>query len=75
MLNIASTNILERHRGRRWFRAFRQIAESLNPWDATYYECVNNVRLAAYFMYEGLSSDCQRRFYAMHRIYDPAKAL
>ncbi|NCT68493.1 MAG: hypothetical protein GXC76_12765 [Rhodanobacteraceae bacterium] len=66
-LDIASINIHERHRGRGWFRAFRSVAESLNPWDATYYECVNNQRLASYFRSARLSAEHENCFYVFRR--------
>lgn len=56
-LDIASISILEKERGRGWFRNFRRIVETVNPWDATYYEAVLNPRLDAYFRKEGLPSD------------------
>jgi len=65
-LDIATANVPERYRGRGWFRSFRQIAEALNPWDATYYEAVHNPRLAAHFSSEGLASDGELCFYAVH---------
>jgi len=55
-LDVASISIPEKERGRGWFRNFRRIIESVNPWDAVYYEAVLNPHLDAYFRKEGLAS-------------------
>ncbi|HZX77309.1 hypothetical protein [Lysobacter sp.] len=47
-LDIASVCVSSTVQGRGWFTAFLAIADALNPWDATYVECVHNVRLAAF---------------------------
>lgn len=65
-LDIASIGIPENHRGRGWFRSFRRIAEALNPWEVTLYECVHNERLADYFRSEGLASDGPISFHTLH---------
>ncbi len=64
-LDIASIDIPKRFRGRGWFRSFRTIAEALNPWEATYYEMVNNSDLAAHLTTAGLKSDTDRCFYSL----------
>lgn len=64
-LDIAAIEIPKRFRGRGWFRSFRTIAEALNPWDATYYEMVNNSDLAAHLATAGLKSDTDRCFYSL----------
>jgi hypothetical protein len=71
-LDIASITIPESARGRGWFRQFRQIAEALNPWDATYYEAVLNPRLEAYFNEayfnkEGLFCVNENSYYAVRQ--------
>lgn len=49
MLDIASLSVPRRFQSRGWFKQFRRVAESLNPWDATYYEAVVNDQLDSYF--------------------------
>ena len=66
-LDIAAVQVPEKFRGRGWFRSFRQIAEALNPWHATYYEMVHNERLATHLQSAGLASDMELCYYKIHR--------
>ena len=66
-LDIAAVQVPEKFRGRGWFRSFRQIAEALNPWHATYYEMVHNGRLATHLQSAGLTSDMELCYYKLHR--------
>lgn len=72
-LDIASITIPEKARGRGWFRYFRQIAEALNPWNATYYESVLNPRLLAYFNEQGLTPHAENSYYVMHRLPEDSR--
>jgi hypothetical protein len=52
-LDIASVELQMRQRGKGRFTAFLQHAASVNPWDAIYFESVNNERLLASFRRRG----------------------
>ena len=67
-LDIASIQAPEKFRGRGWFRSFRQIAEALNPWHATYYEMVHNERLAVHLQSAGYMNDVWRCYYKLHGV-------
>ncbi len=66
-LDIAAVQVPEKFRGRGWFRSFRQIAEALNPWHATYCEMVHNERLAAHLQSAGYKGDTELCYYKIHR--------
>ena len=67
-LDIAAVQVPEKFRGRGWFRSFRQIAEALNPWHATYYEMVHNDRLAVHLQSAGYKGDTELCYYKIHRV-------
>jgi len=50
-LDIATVDVYEQSQGT--FRNFLAEAHELNPWDATYAECVVNPRLAMFFVNKG----------------------
>lgn len=53
-LDIANIEIPKQKRGRGWFKCFRKIVESLNPWEVTHYENLLNQDLILYFEKERL---------------------
>src|SRR6516162_1305628 len=44
-LDVASVEVYDKGQGT--FTRFLEVAHALNPWDATFVECVHNERLAA----------------------------
>jgi hypothetical protein len=47
-LDIANVEVY--HRGKGTFTRFLEAVHEMNPWDATYVECVLNPRFAAFFV-------------------------
>jgi hypothetical protein len=52
-LDIASVEVDEDKRGKGIFSNFLEKAHEMNPWDATYVECVHNQDLAVFLMKSG----------------------
>lgn len=52
-LDIASVEVVEDKRGKGIFTEFLAKAHEINPWEATYVECVNNTNLAAFLLKSG----------------------
>lgn len=49
-LDIANVAVDEEYQGRGIFTEFLEEAHKMNPWDATYVECVHNPALAAFLL-------------------------
>lgn len=47
-LDIANVCLSPKLQNKGWFGEFLQLVDALNPWDATYVECVNSPHLARY---------------------------
>lgn len=52
-LDIAAVEVIEDKRGQGIFSSFLTKAHEINPWEATYMECVNNTDLAAFLVKNG----------------------
>lgn len=52
-LDIAAVEVDEEKRGRGHWSEFLTKAHEMNPWDATFVECVHNPELAASLMRQG----------------------
>ncbi len=63
VLDIASVALTPKLRSRGWFRGFLELTDALNPWDATYVECVGNPRLADYLARSGYFVDGECSYY------------
>src|SRR5215831_2044609 len=50
-LDVASVEVYDKGEGT--FTRFLEAAHAMNPWDATFVECVNNERLAAFLLRNG----------------------
>jgi hypothetical protein len=54
-LDVASVEVYDKGQGT--FTRFLEVAHALNPWDATFVECVHNERLAAFLVRKGFARD------------------
>lgn len=52
-LDIAAVEVEEEKRGQGYWNEFLTKAHEMNPWDATFIECVHNPRLAASLIRHG----------------------
>ena len=52
-LDIANVTVDEDKRGKGIFSKFLEQAHEMNPWDATYVECVHNKDLAVFLLKSG----------------------
>ena len=52
-LDIANVTVEEDKRGKGIFSNFLEKAHEMNPWDATYVECVHNQDLAVFLLKSG----------------------
>jgi hypothetical protein len=52
-LDIANVTVEEDKRGKGIFSKFLEQAHEMNPWDATYVECVHNQDLAVFLLKSG----------------------
>lgn len=62
-LDIASVALSPKLRSKGWFRCFLELVDALNPWEATYVECVHNPRLAQYLARSGYALDGTCSYY------------
>lgn len=68
-LDIASVEVEEEKQGKGIFSSFLEKAHEMNPWDATYIECVVNQKLRAFLEREGWTqgkTDTQSFFLLKH---------
>lgn len=70
-LDIASIEVDENKQNQGLFTAFLNKAHELNPWDATYVECVLNPNLAAFLIKNGwIASKTDPDCYYMPKNWD-----